>query len=247
MILKECDKHWIQKSIREKLCLKFHLKQAFPSVQVKESVDLPSTPLNPLCMIILVSVQERRWNEYQGNIPTKKSKSLHLDKRKIIQMSILNNGLKRLFSVWQFKMAEQNIPICHKSRLWQAQNPHQDTDRHDNAPSGYCLLLLAHSLSLSLSPTRSHSLAFPATDGFLWVQRRARLFHSNPQPHRRKSLLEHLLISTKSQTRARERSPGIRLCSNSKGLPNSPDKPLWNSTCSGCAMGSGLPRTKTLH
>lgn len=98
------------------------------------------------------------------------------------------------------------------------------------------------SLSLALSPT----LSLSTTDGFLRVQGRAWLFHSNPQPHRRKSLLEHLLITTKSQTRARERSPGIRLCSNSKGLPNSPDKPLWNSTCSGCAMGSALPRTKTL-
>lgn len=98
----------------------------------------------------------------------------------------------------------------------------------------------AHSRSLSLSLTYSLS----TTDGFLWVQGRARLFHSNPQPHRRKSLLEHLLITTKSQTRARERSPGIRLCSNSKGLPNSPDKPLWNSTCSGCAMGSACLELK---
>lgn len=145
-------------------------------------------------------------------------------------------------------MAEQNIPICHKRRLWQAQNPHQHTDRHDNAPSGYCALLLMLSLSLfSLFLSISLTYSLSTTDGFLWVQGRARLFHSNPQPHRRKSLLEHLLITTKSQTRARERSPGIRLCSNSKGLPNSPDKPLWNSTCSGCAMGSASPRTKTLH
>lgn len=140
---------------------------------------------------------------------------------------------------WQVKMAEQNLPIFHKRRLWQAQNPHQHTDRRDNAPPGYCLLLLALPSSLTFS--------LSTTDGFLWVQGRARLLHSNPQPHRRKSLLERLLITTKSQTRARERSPGIRLCSNSKGLPNSPDKPLWNSTCSGCAMGSALPRSKAFH
>lgn len=47
----------------------------------------------------------------------KKVRVFILKRGKIIQMSMLNNGLKRLFSVWQFKMAEQNIPICHKSRL----------------------------------------------------------------------------------------------------------------------------------
>lgn len=126
-------------------------------------------------------------------------------------------------------LAEQNIPT---------HSPYQLTDRHDNGPSGYWLSPALPSFSFFLTSSVS------ATDGFLWVQKRARLFHCNPQPHRRKSLLEHWLISTKSQTRARERSLGIRPCTNSKGLPNSPGKPLWNSTCSGYTVGSGLPKTK---
>lgn len=98
-----------------------------------------------------------------------------------------------------------------------------------NSQTGMTMALQAIGFLL-LSPSFSFFLtsSVSATDGFLWVQKRARLFHCNPQPHRRKSLLEHWLISTKSQTRARERSLGIRPCSNSKGLPNSPGKPLWN-------------------
>lgn len=110
--------------------------------------------------------------------------------------------------------AKQNMPICHKSRLWQAYRILTDRDRHDNAPSGYWLAVPSPSLSSFPPPPHPHS----------WLLVRAEESR-NPQSHRRKSLLEHLLISTKSQTRARERSPGIRLCSNSKVLSNSPDKP----------------------
>ncbi len=173
---------------------------------------------------------------YSRKKPQKQSKRLRF--WKIIQMSMNAriNGLKGLPVPGSLKWQNKTYQFVTKG----------DSDKRrilTNTQTGMTMPLQAIAYSRSLSLTYSLS----TTDGFLWVQGRARLFHSNPQPHRRKSLLEHLLITTKSQTRARERSPGIRLCSNSKGLPNSPDKPLWNSTCFGCAMGSALPRTKTLY
>lgn len=121
----------------------------------------------------------------------------------------------RVLCARQAKKAEQNIPICHKRRLWQAQNLPHHADRHDNAPLGYSSLLLT--LAFSFSPQVFLALLISLYHRWLLVSSgEGRRYRSNPQPHRRKSLLEHLLITTKSQTRARERSPRIRLCSTPK-------------------------------
>lgn len=183
---------------------------------------------------------KRRQNEYQGDIlwDINKVREYLLKSNNSNVHKCVNNWLKGLPVPGSLKRQNKTYQFVTKA----------DSDKRrilTNTQTGMTMPLQAIAYFGSLSLSLTYSLS--ATDGFLWVQGRAWPLHSNPQPHRRKSLLEHLLITTKSQTRARERSPGIRLCSNSKGLPNSPDKPLWNSTCSGCAMGSALPRTKTLH
>lgn len=133
----------------------------------------------------------------------------------------MTNGLKGLPKPGSSNGRTKHTNLSQKETVTSAEFSPAQTDRHDNAPSGYYALLLTPTLSLSLSQRLSlpHRWLLVSTAEGTAVLR-------DPWPHRRKSLLKHLLITAKSQTAARERSPGIRPCSNSKGWLNSPDKLL---------------------